>query len=419
MSQFMSLFVWVFFLNFEVDGVRNFASIQFLEILIHHIKQSLGSNLSCMCVAMGLGSILLLRLFFPFNFYLFQVSKNEVRLSSNLSDTMGCPTSGSVVFIYPVQSQLPPGIVNGHAEPNGTRNECISIYNCKELYLEALSKNRSTVKSNMLSSMNFPAEKTNTPLETGLVSSPKTPLYQSKLSYSSPSHSASSICKDPVSCLPNPNSSSIDSFDIREVMGDASAKKLLQTCATTWLFSRNLLCGNLVAIPILSEVFIFRVIGAKELSAKSSSHDLINEKSNELLPEAPELVDHAVVINRDTKVCLYSPSTAVSETSFSGVELEYKDVKAKVVDNSLKLGGLLKEYAILKDIIISSSVKDTLSRYVKYNTFLVYSFQFAVLTFFLLMSCNYTFVALHLLWVLFFFWLINLKNTFSIDRFLD
>lgn len=292
-----------------------------------------------------------------------KVSKNEVRLSSNLSDTMGCPTSGSVVFVYPVQSQLPPGIVNGHADPNGTRNECISIYNCKELYLEALSKNRSTVKSNMLSSMNFPAEKTNTPLETGLVSSPKTPLYQSKLSYSSPSHSASSICKDPVSCLPNPNSSSIDSFDIREVMGDASAKKLLQTCATTWLFSRNLLCGNLVAIPILSEVFIFRVIGAKELSAKSSSHDLINEKSNELLPEAPELVDHAVVINRDTKVCLYSPSTAVSETSFSGVELEYKDVKAKVVDNSLKLGGLLKEYAILKDIIISSSVKDTLSSF--------------------------------------------------------
>ncbi|XP_050245167.1 calmodulin-interacting protein 111 isoform X2 [Quercus robur] len=290
-----------------------------------------------------------------------KVFKNEVRLSSNLSHTMGCPTSGSVVFVYPIQSQLPPhGIVNGLDEPNSNGVQCFSVYNCKELYLEqALSQNRSTVRSNMLSSLNFPAEKNRNTLEIGMVSSPKTPLYQSKFSSSSPSLSTSSICGDPVSHLPNPNSSYIDSFDISDVMGDESAKKLLQTCATTWLYSRNLLCGNFVSIPILSKVYIFRVIGAKDLSAKSSSHDLIKEKCH-LPPDTPELVDHAFVINRDTKVCLYSPSTAVSETSISGVELEYKDVKARVVESSLKLGGLSKEYAILKDIIISSSVKATL-----------------------------------------------------------
>ncbi|KAM3690750.1 hypothetical protein ACJW31_09G143600 [Castanea mollissima] len=291
-----------------------------------------------------------------------KVFKNEVRLSSNLSYTMGCPTSGSIVFVYPIQSQLPPpGIVKGLDEPNGNRVQCFSVYNCKELYLEqALSQNRSTVRCNMLSSLNFPAEKNRNTLEIGMVSSPKTPLYQSKFSSSSPSHSTSSICEDPVSHLPNPNSSYIDSFDVRDVMGDESAKKLLQTCATTWLYSRNLLCGNFVSIPILSEVYIFRVVGAKDLSAKSSSDDLTKERVHDLPPDTPELANHAFVINRDTKVCLYSLSTAVSETSVSGVELEYKDVKARVVENSLKLGGLSKEYAILKDIIISSSVKDTL-----------------------------------------------------------
>ncbi|XP_075638574.1 calmodulin-interacting protein 111 isoform X3 [Castanea sativa] len=291
-----------------------------------------------------------------------KVFKNEVRLSSNLSYTMGCPTSGSIVFVYPIQSQLPPhGIVKGLDEPNGNGVQCFSVYNCKELYLEqALSQNRSTVRCNMLSSLNFPAEKNRNTLEIGMVSSPKTPLYQSKFSSSSPSHSTSSICEDPVSHLPNPNSSYIDSFDVRDVMGDESAKKLLQTCATTWLYSRNLLCGNFVSIPILSEVYIFRVVGAKDLSAKSSTDDLTKEKVHDLPPDTPELANHAFVINRDTKVCLYSLSTAVSKTSVSGVELEYKDVKARVVENSLKLGGLSKEYAILKDIIISSSVKDTL-----------------------------------------------------------
>ena len=326
--------------------------------LIYHV---------CVCVCVkDWGLSYYLDYFPPFIFfYLFQVFKNEVRLSSNLSYTMGCPTSGSVVFVYPIQSQLPPhGIVNGLDKPNGNGVQCFSVYNCKELYLEqALSQNRSTVRSNMLSSLNFPAEKNRNTLEIGMVSSPKTPLYQSKYSSSSPSHSTSSMCGDPVSHLPNPNSSYIDSFDIRDVMGDESAKKLLQTCATTWLYSRNLLCGNFVSIPILSEVYIFHVVGARDLSAKSSSHDLIKEKCH-LPPDTPELADHAFVINRDTKVCLYSPSTAVSETSISGVELEYKDVKARVVESSLKLGGLSKEYAILKDIIISSSVKDTLLRYV-------------------------------------------------------
>jgi hypothetical protein len=284
---------------------------------------------------------------------------------------MGCPTLGSVVFVYPIQSQFPSSPVNGHDTPNGTRVGSFALYNCMELHLElALSKNKSTVPSNMLSSMNFPPGKSHDPFEIGMVSSPKTPSYQSKLSSSSTSHTASPVRENSVSCLPNPSSSSMDSFDIKEVIGYASAKKALHAYLRLWLSSRNLFCGNFVAIPMFPELSIFRVIGAKQLSAKSSSHNYTNEKSQHLLFEDPELVDHvnhAFVVNQDTEVCLYFPSNMLSETSqkggFSGVELEYKDVKANVVDNTLKLGGLSKEYAILKDIIISSSVKDTLSRY--------------------------------------------------------
>ncbi|XP_041024643.1 calmodulin-interacting protein 111 isoform X2 [Juglans microcarpa x Juglans regia] len=298
-----------------------------------------------------------------------KIMKNEVQLSSNLSYTLGCPTSGSVVFVYPIQSQFPSGLVNGREVPNGTRIKCFSVYNCKELYLElALSENRPIVRSNLLPSMNFSEEKPQNPFESGILSSPKTPLYQSKLSSSNSFHTISPICDDSVSCLTNQNSSSVDSFDIREVLADKSSKKLLQTCASTWLFSRYLLYGNFVSIPILSELFIFRVVGAKELSAKSSSHDLTNEKGDKLLPEAPELVDHVIrafLINHDTEIHLRASSNVTSETSqkggFPGVELEYQDVKATVVENTLKLGGLSKEYAILKDIIISSSVDTLLS----------------------------------------------------------
>lgn len=284
---------------------------------------------------------------------------------------MGCPTSGRVVFVYPVQNPLPLDLVNGLDIPNSTTIKYMSVYNCKELHLElAPSKNRSTTRSNVLPSMNFHAEKPCDPSEIGILSSPKTPLYKSKLSSSSTCHSDSLICEESVSTSLNPKSSSIYSFDIKETIADERTKKLLQICASTWLFSRSLLCGNLVAIPILSELFIFRVVGAKELSVKSSSHDLTIEKGHDLFPEAPELGDHlnhAFVISRDTGVCLYLPSNVASATSqnrdSSGVGIKHTDVKANAVDNRLKLGGLSNEYAILKDIIISSSVKDTLSRY--------------------------------------------------------
>lgn len=236
----------------------------------------------------------------------FQVLKNEVRLSSSLSYTMGCPLSGRTVFVYTIQSQFLTGLVNGSNKPyNGEANH-FSVRTCQELHLELVPL-RSRLKMNgaAFSKMKVSAERSRDQLGNGIDSSPKTPMYQPRLSSQSVNQLASPVSEDSVSKSLNWNSLNVDAFDIKEVLEDESAKKLLQTCAASWLYSRSLLCGNLVAVPMLSEISIFLVIGANKLPA-----DLTNERSQ---PQVTESMDHesnAFVINHETKV--YSRSSNVS-----------------------------------------------------------------------------------------------------------
>ncbi|KAH9675243.1 calmodulin-interacting protein 111 [Citrus sinensis] len=290
-----------------------------------------------------------------------KVLKNEVRLSSSLSYTMGCPLSGRTVFVYTIQSQFLTGLVNGSNKPyNGEANH-FSVCTCQELHLELVPL-RSRLKMNgaAFSKMKVSAERSHDQLGNGIDSSPKTPMYQPRLSSQSVNQLASPVSEDSVSKSLNWNSLNVDAFDIKEVLEDESAIKLLQTCAASWLYSRSLLCGNLVAVPMLSEISIFLVIGANKLPA-----DLTNERSQ---PQVTESMDHesnAFVINHETKVYLYPPLNAVSKSLREGTlpnaQIEFQNVQATVEQDISKLGGLSKEYAILKDIIISSSVKSTLS----------------------------------------------------------
>ena len=285
---------------------------------------------------------------------------------------MGSPASARIVFVYLIQSQSVTGFVNGSRKSHSTTINGLSLYKCKELYLEMIpSKNGSTVNSDMQSTVQLSTETTNYQVSNGAVSSPKTPVsYQSKLISPNSNQLTSPICDDSVSSLSNPNNKFFASFDITEVLGDETAKKLLQSCAASWLYSRSLLTGNLVTIPILSELCTFCVRGAIKLSPDSDNHDLTDERSHGLFSRAPDSVSHvddACVVDRETKVYLYLPSNSSSETPQKGcpphVELEFKNFKANV-GSAVKLGGLSEEYAVLKDIIISTSVKNTLSRYV-------------------------------------------------------
>ncbi|KAM5579130.1 calmodulin-interacting protein 111-like [Rosa sericea] len=303
---------------------------------------------SCKGLANEPGNYFALATIFPSS----KVSKNGVRLSSNLSKTMGCPASGRIIFIHSVQNTVRAGLLSDTEKPCST-NDCLSVSDCKELILELLHSNsRLTMNT---TSTNTSAEKSFYRPENGMPASPKTPLNPSKLSFSNRSPLASPRREESASSVITPDEKFVEPFDVEEVLGDDTSKRLLQTCATTWLYSRCLLRGNLVTIPVLSQHCLLRVIGAKSLSDDKANHDSLHESF-----ELVDKVNDAFLVKRETKVCFHLPSNLESKRRDLSM-VQCKDAIANTGDDSSRLGGLSKEYAVLKDIIISSSM-DTLSR---------------------------------------------------------
>ncbi|KAM7269953.1 hypothetical protein ACFE04_029167 [Oxalis oulophora] len=275
-----------------------------------------------------------------------KVLKDGARLSSDLLYTMGSPAPGHILFVYPLKDQSMM-INESHHQSNGGKSDHLRLHNCKELYLDLVS---CIDRSKKFSG----AEKVLDQAPNGLFSSPKTPLNQSK--FISPSVKQLTT---PTSNSENANSSNLNVVHIREMLTDENAKKLLQTCATSWLYSRCLLYGNLVAFPVLSELCIFRVIGANSLPQS------VDENLQDL--ESANHMNEAFVTKHYTKIHLSLRSSSGSEVSqnksSSHLQLQFEDVKANVGPDYSQLGGLSKEYETLKDIIISSSKKNGLSSF--------------------------------------------------------
>lgn len=279
---------------------------------------------------------------------------------------MGCPASGKDVFVYTAQNQLLAGLVSKHEKPDSGKSDHFLVHNCNELVLELIhSRNRLLTSK---TSMNISSKKSYDHSESEALASPKTPLNQLKFSISNTCQSASSTCEDPTVNSTISDGSSVIPFDIMEVLGDEASKKLLQTCATTLLYSCCLLRGNIVTIPMLSQQYSFQVIGARKLLT-NGTHDLVNGSNNGNLHEASEVLDHeneAFFVKRETKVCLGTPAKLAygspQRQGLSRMDCESGDAKANARATISNLGGLSKEYALLKDIIVSSS-SDPLSRY--------------------------------------------------------
>ncbi|KAF9679513.1 hypothetical protein SADUNF_Sadunf06G0022700 [Salix dunnii] len=299
-----------------------------------------------------------------------KVSKNGVRLSSNLAYTMGCPTSGKVIFVHAMRNKLLTDIVNGNDKSQGANTDDLSLHNCNEMYLELVPfMNRVKMKSDTMSAMKSSVENRQDRSENGTISSPKTPLCQPNRSSPSPIQLASPICEEAASNTSNSNGTDVGLLNIKEVLEDESAKKLLEVCATSWLYSRFLICGNLVAIPLLSNLCIFRVTSANKLPADGSDKDLMKGRTHGMQPQNSEELGHmkdAFSINRQTKVYLHRQMKSTTEgPQKQGLPLmqsECSDGKTIIGHDRSKLGGLHEEYAVLKDIIVSS-MKNTLSSF--------------------------------------------------------
>ncbi|KAL6569868.1 hypothetical protein OROMI_014382 [Orobanche minor] len=162
----------------------------------------------------------------------------------------------------------------------------------------------------------------------------------------------------------NSFNSSFDSCNIREVLKeDDVAKKLLQTCTMSLLYSRHLLCGNLVVIPLRLEFCLLKVVGAEKVPELGNNEDV--ERNNDSFLRTPNISNHtgdAFLVDHGTKVQLslgLNSDLEASKKTYS--DLHSKDSKDDIDVNIPKLGGLSKEYSVLKDIIDSSIVKNTLS----------------------------------------------------------
>ncbi|KAL9237905.1 hypothetical protein vseg_012399 [Gypsophila vaccaria] len=289
------------------------------------------------------GNFFALATVFPSN----KLVKNGVRISSNLSYSLGCPTIGRVVFVHHIRS----GSLNSYVHSNG--NQSGSHVNhtplCEELYIRLIPCRSLAMDVEVSSPLKRLSGKPINQYENGEISSPRTPLQHSRPSSPSPSKSSLVSMEGSASRLRDNKRPCFDSVEIQEVLRDKNAKKLLQHTAVSWLHSRTLLCGNLVTVPMLSRLCLFEVVGMKSSSAESLANT----------SQAVQKNDDAYIINQATRINICLKSDLASETPEESVSKKSSCIDV-LRDEVMQLGGLQKEYRLLRDII-SSSMKNSLS----------------------------------------------------------
>lgn len=284
-------------------------------------------------------------------------------MSLNLSHTLGCPRSGRTVFVYPVKRHTL--TENGNGDHHGLVGNCISIDSCQELYLSPVFlKCNDETESSASSHLGFSNEAYGQ-AEDRKISSPKTPsLSVSKVSSPCSMQSRASNNGKLSSKKTFLSNTAFSIGDMEQVLLDDSSRKLLETCTASWLSARSLLSGNFVSVPVLSELCIFQVIGPKRLPSNS---EILNINSD--FPawglDKGKYVLSAFSIDSRTKITFLSAGNPVVETSIESY-LEDPDagngsIRSSTKANLSKLGGLSKEFAVLKDIIVSSAVQTTVA----------------------------------------------------------
>ncbi|XP_073149023.1 calmodulin-interacting protein 111 isoform X2 [Henckelia pumila] len=307
------------------------------------------------------GSFFALATVFPSS----KVLKNGVYLSSSLLCTLGCPDSGRTVFVCPVEFQRL--TENGIGKSTGLSDGCFSSEGCKELYLSPMClRSKFQLESATSSHFDLSTEVELGPVENDKISSPKTPSV-SLPTMSSPcsTQPQMSSYKKLASKTTYTSHESIDILDVKEVLEDDCSRKLLETCTASWLCSRSLLLGNFVIVPILSRRCTFRVIGSGGLSSVGKKMNNTNNGSATGAPYLSKDMVCAFSIDQGTKIHLLLPRNLMVEPSGTS-SLAHPALRHGCNTESMgisisKLGGLSKEFTVLKDIIVSSAVKGSVA----------------------------------------------------------
>ncbi|KAG9455074.1 hypothetical protein H6P81_007978 [Aristolochia fimbriata] len=278
----------------------------------------------------GLGSFFALAVVFPSS----KVLKNEVKLSWSLSQTMGSPHMGKVIFVSLIKSQTRFQTQNWTNELSCSTNvelSSLSKYKCADLYLELVQSGYVMSGCSGSPSLKSPtAELADNLFSNCGISSPKTPSSQSKFN---------SRKSDDLLSIGHYSSDSSDMTFIRNILEDKQTKELLQISTSYWLACRTLLHGNLVVVPICGRPYLFLVKEAR-ISYVDSNQDMLYEEKNNLTSIVD--IDAALVVGPETRVHLFASTRDNQEERHLLEEDKY---------SISKLGGLSKESALLKEVI--------------------------------------------------------------------
>lgn len=329
-----------------------------LDALAEECAQHFGFDVSD-CLTNEAGSYFAIANVFPSC----KVLKNGVRLSWGLSCTMGFPAMGRAVFVCPIENM----------SRNLSRTDRITqayLCKCKELYLDLVPPKPGLITCGKGLSISD-ASPESTQVGSWKVTSPKTPLsHQSKLSSPAASPMRSRKSHD---CGSTADSSTF--FDVsaaRLVLADEKVKELLQIYAARWLYGRYVLKGNFVTVPVCGQICVFLVDGLDKLPAACSDLDSTSENYNSLpheiqIPTSLECLNTALLVDSITKVHLSNSMSDVQTTYKAELPAENIKYEANWDNNTAdvpRLGGLSKEFAALKEIIMFSLAdRDALPRY--------------------------------------------------------
>lgn len=269
---------------------------------------------------------------------------------------MGFPGAGKSIFLFPLRSS---DKLNKKAN-----NTHIYFHKCKDLHLRlALPRAVSDTSNKGLSINDTLLESASVRSENGVALSPKTPVSQPKLS--SPGATSVNTKKPHDSTTRTDSSISSDVSSVRMALADEKANELLQASVARWLCGRYLLCGNIVTVPlILGHICAFLVESGDKFLTDCNNHDLMHEEKQDLLSHEMQVCTSweksgvALLLDTKTNIFLSDPMTSVRENSsrrgMPKEDLTCKTTRDKEAFDRPKLGGLSKEFAALKEIIMFS-----------------------------------------------------------------